>query len=138
MVTIREGGVERQVTADKAFLLYLKKQALKEGGGPAARACMALIDDAQVRNPSDWSRVTAIVRVVVRPGSVTRALESLRMGRKLDPYRESVRMALEPWLVEAALARPNSSFTRDEQRSIIKVTRTPHKVRWPECWSELP
>lgn len=137
IVTIREGGVERQVTADTAFLLYLKKQALKEGGGPAARACMALIEDATVRNPSGASRITAIVRVVVRPGSVTCALEPLRMARKLDPYRETARMALEPWLVEAALARLNSSLTPAEQRSITKVTRTPHKVRWPKWWSEF-
>jgi len=26
------------------------------------------------------------------------------MATKLDPYRETARMALEPWLVEAALA----------------------------------
>jgi hypothetical protein len=30
----------------------------------------------------------------------------LRMARKLDRYRETVRIVLEPWLVEAALARP--------------------------------
>jgi hypothetical protein len=138
MVTIREGGIERQVTADKAFLLYLKKQALKEGGGPAARACMALIEDAEVRNPSGASRITAIVRVVVRPGSVTCALEPLRMARKLDPCRETVRIALEPWLVETALTRLNSSLTPTEQWKIMKVTRTPHQVRWPKWWSELP
>jgi hypothetical protein len=32
------------------------------------------------------------------------------MARKLDPYRETARMALEPWLVETALAvSPNRS-----------------------------
>jgi len=25
------------------------------------------------------------------------------MAKKLDPYRETARMALEPWLIEAAL-----------------------------------
>jgi hypothetical protein len=30
---------------------------------------------------------------------------ALRMARKLDPYRETARMARQPWLVEAALAR---------------------------------
>ena len=43
-----------------------------------------------------------------RPGSVTGALEPLRMGRKLDRYRETARMVLEPWIVEAALARLGS------------------------------
>ena len=40
-----------------------------------------------------------------RPGSVTGALEPLRMARKLDRYRDTARMVLEPWIVEAALAR---------------------------------
>ena len=40
-----------------------------------------------------------------RPGSVTGALEPLRMARKLDRYRETARMVLEPWIVEAAIAR---------------------------------
>jgi hypothetical protein len=138
MVTIREGGIERQVTADKAFLLYLKKQALKEGGGPAAHACTALIEDAEVRNPSGAPRVTAIVRVVVRPGSVTRALEPLRMAKKLDPYRRTARMVLEPWLVETALARLGRRLNPAEQRVVLEATRTPHKVRWPEWWSQRP
>jgi hypothetical protein len=59
------------------------------------------------------------------------------MARKLDPYRETVRIALEPWLVEAALAHLNTSLSPAEQRKIIKVTRTPHKVRWPNWWSEF-
>ena len=40
-----------------------------------------------------------------RPGSVNGALEPLRMARKLDRYRETARMVLEPWIVEVALAR---------------------------------
>jgi hypothetical protein len=35
-------------------------------------------------------------------GSLSLALELLRMATKLDPYRETARLALEPWLVEAA------------------------------------
>jgi hypothetical protein len=62
----------------------------------------------------------------------------LRMVRKLDPYRETARMALEPWLVEAALARLNRRLSPAEQRTIVKATRTPRRVRWPEWWSEHP
>ena len=72
------------------------------------------------------------------PGSVTSALESLRMAKKLDEYRETARMALEPWLVEAALARLPHTLNPGDQRIIVKATRTPHKVRWPEWWSEYP
>ena len=45
-------------------------------------------------------------------------------------------MALEPWLVEAALARLKEALSPANQRIIVKATRTPHKVRWPKWWSE--
>ena len=46
MVTIREDGVERRVTAAEAFLLHVTKQGL-EGDGAAARAAMAAIEEAR-------------------------------------------------------------------------------------------
>jgi hypothetical protein len=82
--------------------------------------------------------INAIVRVAVAPVSVTSALEPLRMAKKLDPYRETARIALEPWLVEAALARLERTLSPAEQRTVINAPRTPHKVRWPEWWSEHP
>jgi hypothetical protein len=65
-------------------------------------------------------------------------MEPLRMARKLDPCRETVRIVLEPWLVEVALARLDRTLSPADQRIIVKATRTPHKVRWPEWWSEHP
>jgi len=47
------------------------------------------------------------------------------MAKKLDPYRETARMALEPWLVEAALARLTQTLSPADQRAIVKATRTP-------------
>src|ERR1700682_4814487 len=44
MVTIREGGIERRVTADEAFLLQLSKRGL-EGDGTAARATLDVIEE---------------------------------------------------------------------------------------------
>ena len=69
-----------------------------------------------------------------RPGSVTDALEPLRMARKLDRYRETARMVLEPWIVEAALARLDRRLTLAEQKIVVAATRTPWKVRWPDWW----
>ena len=67
------------------------------------------------------------------------ALEPLRMAKKLDCYRETARLLLEPWLVEAVLARlKGGALTAADQRIIVKATRTPHKVRWPKWWSEHP
>jgi Family of unknown function (DUF5681) len=138
MVKIREGGVERRVTAAEAFLLQLTKRGL-EGDDAAARASLAVIEEARERQgPSGQSEIRAIVHVMVAPGSVTSAIEPLRMARKLDPHRETARMVLEPWLVEAALARLSQPLSSADQRIVVKVTRTPHKVRWPKWWSENP
>jgi hypothetical protein len=137
MVKIREGGTERPVTAAEAFLLQLTKRAL-EGDGAAARESLAMIEQATQSPGTSQPQVSVIIRSILDPGSVTSALEPLRMARKLDPYRETARMALEPWLVEAALARLAQPLSPADQRIVVKATRTPHKVRWPEWWSERP
>jgi Family of unknown function (DUF5681) len=135
MVTIREGGTERRVTATEAFLLKLAKRGL-EGNSAAAHASLDVIEEARERqSPSGPS---AIVRVLVTPGGVTPALEALRMAKKLDPYSKTARIVLEPWLVEAALARFSQPLSPADQRTVVNATRTPHKVRWPEWWSEKP
>ena len=135
MVTIREGGVERRVTAEEAFLLQLAKRGV-EGDSAAARASLALIEEARKRQGASGPLI--IVTTIVAPGSVTSALEALRMAKKLDPYRETARIALEPWVVEAALARLVQPLSPAEQRIVVKATRTPHKVKWPKWWSEKP
>ncbi|WFT92829.1 DUF5681 domain-containing protein [Bradyrhizobium barranii] len=135
MVTIREGGAERLVTATEAYLLHLAKRGL-DGDGAAARASMALIEKA--RGEKNLSEPMTIVLVSVDPGGVTLALEPLRMAKKLDPFRETARMAIEPWLVEAALKRLPQPLSPTEQRIVVDATRTPKKVRWPEWWSEYP
>jgi hypothetical protein len=137
MVTIREAGVERRVTADEAFLLQHSKRAL-EGDGAATRTTLAVIEYAKERLSTDHGFISHIILMIVAPGSVTYALMPLRMARKLDPSRETARMALEPWLVEAALARLDRRLSPADQRIIVKATRTPHRVSWPDWWSEHP
>ena len=126
MVTIRENGVERRVSAAEAFLLHMSKKGL-EGDGAAARATMAAIADARTsRLVCEPDGVLVITTVIVRPGSVTGALEPLRMGRKLDRYRETARMMLEPWIVEAALARlGDGRLSLVDQEIVVRATRTP-------------
>ena len=136
LVTIREGGTARQVTAAEAFLLQLTKRGL-EGDGAAARASLTAIEEARERHGVGKGEIVITV-VLVALGSLPLALEPLRMARKLDRYRETARMALEPWLVEAALVRLGRTLSPEEQRTVIDATRTPHKVRWPEWWSERP
>jgi hypothetical protein len=137
MVTIEEDGVKRRVTAAQAFLVYMTKRAL-DGDGAAARATSALIEEARPASPADRHVHTMVIQFVA-PGMVNGALESLRMASKLDRYRPSARMVLEPWVVEQALARlGEGSLSVEEQTKIVRVVRTPHKVRWPDWWKVRP
>ena len=135
MVKIREGGAERHVTAAEAFLLQLTKRGL-EGDGAATRASLAAIKEARQRQGVGGDEIDTIE--LVPAGSLPLALEPLRMAKKLDRYRETARLVLEPWLVEAALARLGRRLSQAEQRNVVEATRTPRKVRWPEWWSEYP
>ena len=75
----------------------------------------------------------------VTPGRVNSALEPLRMATKVDRYRPSARILLEPWLVEEALIRLGERrLSREEQAKVMKAAHTPHKVRWPDWWEVRP
>lgn len=133
MVTIREGGIERRATAAEAFLLHITKQGL-EGDGAAARAAMAAIAEARAAR-RNGNEILRIIRIIVHSGGVNQALEALRMGRKLDRYRETARMVLEPWIVEMALGRLGERrLSGCEQAGVVAATRTPGKVQWPDWW----
>ena len=54
---------------------------------------------------SDEHDALRIVVHLTAPRSINSALESLRMGRKLDRYRGRSRMTLERWMIEIALER---------------------------------
>jgi hypothetical protein len=83
--------------------------------------------------------LSAIVIRFVSPGCVNDAVECLRIGTKLDRFRETARMTLEPWIVEAALARfGDKQLTPKQQELVLKATRTPAKVRWPDWWVVMP
>lgn len=134
MVTIREDGVERQVTAAEAFLLHITKRGL-EGDGPAARAAMAAIEESRALQRPQRSDISVVTWTVVGVGRVNSAMRKLKMARKLNPYSEHAKMELEPWIVQQALDRLGPRrLTVDEQRTVVAATRTPTKVRWPEWW----
>lgn len=138
LVTIREDGVERKVTAAEAFLLQLAKRGLKRDIS-AARSAMTVIEEGKTLRAANDPDLYEMIVNAVSPGSVNTALEPLRMAKKLDAYRDTARMALEPWIVEAVLERLGERrLTREEQRTVLKATRTPWKVNWPDWWEEKP
>jgi hypothetical protein len=133
-VVIREGEAERTVTAAEAFLLYLFKRAIEGDGAAANLLREALAVGQQFRTASDGPD-TVSIRTMCRDPN--RALEALKMAIKLDPYRPTTRLMLQPWLVEAALARlGDRRLTPEQQATILRATRTPHKVNWPDWWDK--
>src|ERR1700682_5849 len=71
MVTIREDGTTRRVTAAEAFLLKLTKYRLV-GASAATRASLAAIEHAREQHNAGLggSRISVIVREIMAPGSV--------------------------------------------------------------------
>ncbi len=139
MVTIREDGRERSVTAAEALLLKVTQRGL-DGDIAAAKMSREIITKGkEIREEQSQQTSFKIVTLFVGVGTVNAALEHLRMAIKLDRYRETARMALEPWLVEAALDRfGDRRLSIKEQKTVYHATRTPNKVSWPEWWSYKP
>ena len=135
-VVVRDNGIESHKTAAEAFLLHLARRGL-DGDGAATRAALQSIEEARAsRNESTGNRITAIVRVIIAPGNPNEALLPLGMASKRDRYRDTARVLLEPWLIEAALARLGvRRLTHQEQQAVVNATRMPHKVKWPDWWS---
>lgn len=135
MVTIREDGRERRVTAAEAFLLQLTQKGLA-GDSVAARASLEAIEAARATRSGDYIGFTKLVWKAVNSGmdAIIGALGIAQLKYPTDEVR--VRWELNPWIVEAALARlGNRRLTLEEQREVWNATRTPHKVKWPEWWT---
>ena len=135
IVTIKDGLGARQVTAEEAFLLYLRKKALD--GNEAAQERLEEIQafrrefDPDV-GPED---VLTIVSVIVSPDNPNHALLLLKMAVKLYRFQPHAQIKLEPWLVQRALDRlGDRRLNATEQATVVAATRTPGKVRWPDWW----
>lgn len=134
MVTIREDGRERRVTAAEAFLLQLTRKGL-QGDSAAARSSLAAIETARAsRGPQDGDRVLRIIIISYGIGSV---LRTLGMGIKRNPLdKDRVRWEIQPWIVEAALSRfAERTLNEEQQREVWHATSKPHSVKWPEWWT---
>lgn len=134
MVTIREDGRERRVTAAEAFLLQLTQKGLA-GDSAAARASLDAIEQARSARGDDLQTIDTIIVSTVSLGADA-ILGSLSLAKKKFPNDEKrVRWELNPWVVEAALERlGDEQLSEDQQREIWNATRMPHKVAWPDWW----
>ena len=134
MVTIREDGRERRVTAAEAFLLQLTQKGLAGDSG-AARDSLEAIENAR----SQRGDVGQGIHTIIVSGIATGAdaiLDTLGLAKKKYPADEKrVRWELNPWIVEAALkGLGDERLSVKEQREVWDATRMPHTVTWPEWW----
>ncbi|WP_373087121.1 DUF5681 domain-containing protein [Sneathiella sp.] len=134
MVTIREDGRERRVTAAEAFLLQLTQKGLA-GDSAAARDSLDAIENARSERGDDRHAIDTIIFSAVSSGADA-ILEPLGLAKKKYPADEKrVRWELNPWIVEAALERLGDRWlTIQEQQEVWSATRTPGKVNWPGWW----
>lgn len=135
MVTVREEGRERRVTAAEAFILQLTKKGL-EGDSASARASLSAIENARAARLARGEDAPRI-RIQFRTFGLCCVVEDLGIGIVIHPTdKDRVRLMLKPWIVEAAIARLGSRrLSEDEQRTVLESTRTPEKVSWPDWWS---
>jgi hypothetical protein len=135
MVTVREDGRERRVTAAEAFILQLTKRGL-QGDSASARASLAAIETARAARLARGEE-SPTVRIHFRTFGLCCVVEDLGIGVLVHPTnKERVRLMLKPWMVEAALARLGKRrLTVAEQRTVVESTRFPNKVDWPDWWS---
>lgn len=135
MVTIREDGRERRVTAAEAFLLQLTRKGL-QGDSAAARASLQAIEAARAKVAPHGAGPT-VIRIMFMGLGVNSALGPLGIAEKRFPLdKKRVRWELKPWIVQAALARLGTrQLTTDEQRKVVEVMRDPDAVDWPDWWT---
>lgn len=135
MVTVREDGRERRITAAEAFLLQLTRKGLA-GDSAAARASLEAIEKARAARTDHEPVIRKLIWRLVGDG-IDVILEPLGVARRKYPTdQQRVRWELHPWVVEAALARfGDRRLTDTEQREIWNNTRTPEKVKWPDWWT---
>jgi hypothetical protein len=135
MVTIREGGRERSVTAAEAFILRLTQKGLA-GDNAAARASLEAIEAARLKRPEHEQRIRSIRIVMVGTGIDAVIGESGIAFKRNRKDQENVRWEIEPWVVEAALARmAPKQLTEAEQQEVWQNTRNADCVHWPDWWT---
>jgi hypothetical protein len=134
MVTVREGGRERRVTAAEAFLLQLTQKGLA-GDSAAARASLEAIETARSKRP-EVQGVRSVCMVMIQSG-IDAVVGKVGIALKRNGKSEDkVRWEVQPWIVEAALARmAPRQLTPAQQQEVWQNTRTPDKVAWPDWWS---
>jgi len=134
MVTVREDGRERRITAAEAFILQLTQKGLA-GDSAATRSSLAALETARATNAD--AEGLGIRKIVIVPMQIECLLRTLGIAIKKYPTdKDRVCWEINPWAVEAALDRlGDRQLTEVEQREVWDCTRMRHKVKWPDWWT---
>lgn len=102
----------------------------------ALRSAATKIEAAREKRGSPHEEIT-VIRLISVSFGICSTLATLGIARKKFPLdQERVRWKLNPWIVEAALARLGSHrLIEGEQREVWANTHAPEDVQWPEWWS---
>ena len=124
----------------KGLRAYQRRTKASEGDATARKLLRKALDARkELRSTMNETPEAPMVVHILAKGSPNGAVRSLEMAVMHDAFRPTARYLLEPWLVESALQRLGERrFTREEQIKIVKSTRTPKKVKWPDWWEERP
>src|SRR5258708_33914610 len=144
----KEFGIKRAPHRQIIIKIAGRYRTAGPGGGPAI-GCVGMPGDGQMDGGAKVgkrSRGMAAIRIselmrFAKTGSSARCGElppPVRMAKKLDPYRETARMALEQWLVEAAFACLPQTPSSPHQRPFLYSTPTPPTVMCAAWWSARP
>lgn len=134
MVTVREDGKERRITAAEAFLLQLSRRGL-QGDGPSMRAFLGAIETARQNRPEPTEH--EILRIILTSFGLGSAMSNLGMVvKRFAQDKQRTRADLKAWIVEASLVRFGTKrLTIEEQREVWCNCHQPEKIEWPEWWN---
>lgn len=135
MVTIREEGRDRRVTAAEAYLLQLTQKGLA-GDSAATRASLEALETARAAQSISTLGPSRIALVAIDSGADA-IIGKLGIAFHKYPADEArTRWEINPWMIEAALERlGDKRLSEGEQREIWDAARTPRKVMWPAWWA---
>ena len=137
--TVRENGVERELTTKEALMERTLQEALK-GKRRALREVLKWVNerDRFLAKETEGAKSPAItIRCISDPGNANEALLLLDIAEKdprWDHHDDRTRVWLKPWAVQMAFDRRRGGdpLTEEDIVSIERCTAGAETLRWPK------
>lgn len=139
LVPFTEDGRKIEIPRGELLIRRAEKRA-SDGDARFEQLLLAQkkkFDAARAKSAFDQRKITGNFKGPKDPPTtMEEVLVRLGMAMKLYAFSATARMALQPWLVQMALARlGEKTFTREQQEVIVNSTRSAHKVKFPTSWA---